>query len=251
MKIHIENKLYTCGDIHGNGDALSWKVQYHNLKDCTLILLGDVGIFRYRDYKHYKFLDETCRQLNITIYALRGNHDNPGFFNDRQNPIISRFWSKFTNIKPLSDFDVLVYQNKHILILPGAISRDRCTRKSWRSTHINVYDYYRGGDWWAKETIHPLIDVDVPIDAIMSHNGPRIDFDGNRVPDTFKEQDPHVESDLKEEQTKLYEALDKYKPSTWWFGHYHISFIYKLNNTMCRIMDIEEIDEFKFELCEE
>ena len=33
-----------------------------DIKDCTLILLGDIGIWRYRDYKHYISLDKIKRQ---------------------------------------------------------------------------------------------------------------------------------------------------------------------------------------------
>lgn len=247
MKIHIENKLYACGDIHGDTNELTWEIIKRDLKDCTIILLGDVGIFRYRDYKHYKYLDLACAERNITVYALRGNHDNPGFFNDLTNPIIKRFWEKFTNFKPLRDFDIINYKGYCILTLPGSISRDRCTRKSWHSTNINVYDYYRGGDWWAKEVIPPIPGTLPEFDIILSHNGPISCRGIITIPDSFKAQDEHIESDIAEEQKYLHSIHSKYKPKAWWFGHYHHEYTYKLDNTQFRILAISELIEFKLD----
>lgn len=245
MKIHIENKLYACGDIHGDTNELTYEIIKRDLKDCTIILLGDVGIFRYRDYKRYKYLDTTCSERNITVYALRGNHDNPGFFNDLTNPIIKRFWEKFTNFKPLKDLTILLTSNRNkILTLPGAISRDRCTRKNWRRTYVHEYDYYRGGDWWPKEIIPQLPEDLGEFDAILSHNGPIPCRGIITIPDSFKAQDEAVESDIAQEQKYLHNIQVKLKPKVWWFGHYHNQYDYESNNTKYRILAISELSEF-------
>lgn len=247
MKNHnIITKLYACGDIHGQAKDLIPILDSNDIKNCTLILLGDVGIFRYRDYKAYIRLDEFCSDKNIQLYALRGNHDNPGFYSDTKDPIVERFWNKFSNFNPLDDFDILHYQNKNILILPGAISTDRFYRKNYNREYINLKNYYRGGDWWPNEKIKEYSEGEFKIHAIMSHNGPRNALNMVSLPDTLKDIDPTLERDLKAEQAYLHNLLIKLNPEQWWFGHYHVSETYKIKNTFCRILNINEIKEFKY-----
>ena len=81
MFIEITGDTYGVGDIHGDTAVLQLLIKCHELNNCTLILLGDIGIWRYRDYKHYMAIDALAAERNITIYAFRGNHDNPAFFN--------------------------------------------------------------------------------------------------------------------------------------------------------------------------
>ena len=153
MFIEITGDTYGVGDIHGDTAVLQLLIKCHELNNCTLILLGDIGIWRYRDYKHYMALDALAAERNITIYAFRGNHDNPAFFNidDKSSPIASRFWNKFTNFKYIPDLSVVTINGKRGIVIGGGLSIDRCFRHTFQSSYRSYSNLYKKNDWWVNE----------------------------------------------------------------------------------------------------
>lgn len=233
----ITGKIYAAGDIHGMPAILEYNVQ--NMKNCTVILLGDVGIFRYRDYKRFLELDSICKNNCIKILALRGNHDNPEFFNpNTTNEISIRFRNKFTNIEFI-DYSIIDSDYGTIMLYPGAISRDRITRKSYFIGDTSRISLYKGGDWWCNEE-YKYIPTE-HVDIILSHNGPLLEGMYPESIDYFSKHDETLKEDIDNEQKKLYTILDSVKPSKWVFGHYHQNIEYMIKNTNCRCVDIDNI----------
>lgn len=155
MKVNITNDCYAVGDIHGQTSLLTDVLSYYDIKNCTLILLGDIGIWRYRDYKAYRPLDEFAAERNIMIYAFRGNHDNPAFFSDSptKSTLVTRFWNKFTNFKVLPDLSILDINGHTGIVIGGGVSIDRTIRRSFQSLHRNNGNLYKNNDWWANEIL--------------------------------------------------------------------------------------------------
>ena len=242
MKIQIKGDVYGVGDIHGDTSILCLLLKVEDIKDCTLILLGDIGIWRYRDYKHYISLDEICKERNIITYAFRGNHDNPAFFYnvEQQSPIARRFWSKFTNFKVLPDLTELDINGASGIVIGGGVSIDRCCRRSFQSSYRRYGNLYKLNDWWEDEEVPMTNNITKRFDFILSHTGPR----PVKVPPLTKDNcsffamDPTLQDAINGENTRLEEIQKQFNPVKWWFGHYHINDAFNFFNTRCYAVDI-------------
>ena len=82
-----ERNLYIVGDIHGK--FLTFEKSMGDKKDSDFILAGDVGLGFHSKEIYEDWMSEWNEQLKKdgnTVYFLRGNHDDPSFWNnDRIN----------------------------------------------------------------------------------------------------------------------------------------------------------------------
>lgn len=245
MKITIVGDTYVVGDIHGETDPLMFFINEYELKNCTLILLGDIGIWRYRDYKHYLKLDKFSHERNITIYAFRGNHDNPAFFYNpgERSPIATRFWEKFTNFKVIPDLTVLDVNGAKGIVIGGGVSIDRCVRRTWQKSVRYYGSLYRQNDWWEDETVPETKGINDSFDFILSHTGPRPTKVGilNATNCSFFKYDFSLKDDINKENQRIEEIQKQFNPKKWWFGHYHINDSFDFFNTRCYAIDINFI----------
>ena len=81
----IKNKIYFTGDIHGEFMPLVFVLtKRYNLSDCSVIVCGDIGMGFYK-FNYYidtfKTMNKKLAKKNIQLYLIRGNHDNPDYFN--------------------------------------------------------------------------------------------------------------------------------------------------------------------------
>ena len=241
MKINITGDCYVVGDIHGDAPVLADVLSIYDIKNCTLILLGDIGIWRYRDYKRYMILDEAAKERNIIIYALRGNHDNPAFFSlDDSSPILKRFWDKFTNFKPLPDFTILNVNNNNGIAIGGGLSIDRCLRRSYIRKRGRIAKFYSNDDWWVGEAIKDASDITEKVDFILSHVGPRPTKVGplNENTCSFFKLDPDLGEAIKKEECQIDKLYEQFHPKKWWFGHFHINDAFDYKDSRCYAVDI-------------
>src|ERR1044072_2364430 len=126
----MNKELYFIGDTHGLGPIFKI-IDKHNLKDCNIIHVGDVGLgFQEitRDIKNLGILDEMCIANDIMLYCIRGNHDNPIFWDRSKGLNLPRLH----NVDLVEDYKVLTINGKNILCIGGAISIDRQVRKNDR-----------------------------------------------------------------------------------------------------------------------
>lgn len=241
MKIIIQNDAYVIGDIHGDTSAIEYLLSTYNLQNITLIFLGDIGIFRYRDYKRYLNFDKFCSERKIMAYAFRGNHDNPGFFYNKESssPIAKRFWDKFTNFKPLPDFSEIEINNKRGIVLGGGISIDRSIRRSYCKSYTSK-SLYAGNDWWKDENIPNIDEINEKYDFILTHSGPRPAKLAPLTKDncSFFSLDPTLQDEINKETTIIEQIHKQFQPKKWWFGHYHVNDDFDFNGTRCKAVDI-------------
>lgn len=116
------------GDIHGNFDFISWYVKAHKIKNTSIIQVGDFGIGFKKpngetDPSEELKLDKLNRVLdkfNVNLFAIRGNHDNPAYFDGS--------YKNYDRINLMPDYSVLKIENKNHLFVGGAISIDRIYR---------------------------------------------------------------------------------------------------------------------------
>lgn len=240
-QVEIKGDCYVVGDIHREANALALALSMYDISNCTIILLGDIGIWRYRDYKAYKKLDDCAKERNIIIYAFRGNHDNPAFFRDFDNrsPVVTRFWNKFSNFKVLPDLTEVIINDMKGIIIGGGVSIDRCCRHSYLSSYRRG-GVYNSNDWWEDETVPSTDNIDKEYDFILSHTGPRPLKIAplNESNCSFFKRDASLKYDIDIENNRLIEIAKQFKPKKWWFGHYHINDSFDFDNIRCYAVDI-------------
>jgi len=230
--------LVILGDIHANFEYIQNMItNYHKLKNTNIIQLGDFGI-GFKNKKYYdKILNEFSDKLkenNNIMYVLRGNHDDPEYFNGNYN---------FSNLKFIKDCSIIDINGYKTLFLGGAHSIDRVYRMDLLRENKIV--------WWSNEN---LCSCDIGniqhIDIIVSHTGPKLALEELKNDNLKKwfEYDPHLEQDLINEQLKLsrifYQLKDK-GLKHWFFGHFHGNLsinknVQNIENVKIKFCDINE-----------
>lgn len=242
MKINITGDVYGVGDIHGDTSILCVIIDSYDIKDCTLILLGDIGIWRYRDYKHYINFDNACRERNIICYAFRGNHDNPAFFvkSEDQAQLAKRFWEKFTNFKVIPDLTNIIINGASGIVIGGGASIDRCIRRSFQDPYRRNSNLYKQNDWWVDEVLPDTRHINETFDFILSHTGPRplkvAPISESNC--SFFRVDDGLKDYIAQENKRLEEIYHQFKPKKWWFGHFHINDSFEFFDAKCTAVDI-------------
>jgi len=222
--------MYLLGDIHGDFNTISYFAQKNVEKEpTTLIQVGDFGAGFHKDFTdHMEHLNTILNEFNVTLYAIRGNHDDPKFFDGTYN------WS---NIKLLPDYTVTVIEGKRILFIGGATSIDRLQRIPERS-------------WWEGEIFN--LDVDKlslyeGIDIVVTHTAPKFAYPigFNHLVMSFAAYDPTLLEDLTNERQALaiaYETLkEKNKIKKWFYGHFHTTEKTEHEDTIFHVLGINYI----------
>lgn len=198
------------GDIHGDFQYIVNFCQKNELKEpLTLIQVGDFGAGFSSDFIiDMEYLNDILSEYNVTLYTIRGNHDDPHYFNGEYE------WS---NIKLLKDYTVLVLEGKRILFVGGAISIDRLQRTENRS-------------WWRDEEF--VFDAErlteyEGIDIVVTHNAPWFAYPSNfnSLVMSFAAYDLTLLDDLTRERGSLTEMFNILKEKNnikhWFYGHFH------------------------------
>ena len=122
--------IVVSGDIHGDYVKLVYKccVQYQ-MTDTLIVVAGDCGFgFSRPGYYEdiYMKLSGRLAKANNWIVFIRGNHDNPAYFDGQQ--VNYKRW------KAVPDYSVIKVCGHTILCIGGAISIDRVWRIFWVQT---------------------------------------------------------------------------------------------------------------------
>lgn len=233
--------LYFIGDIHNNVPELIDRIRKFNIKSSILIQLGDFGIgFPQVDYNLY---EETYYGLslfllkrNCIMYVIRGNHDNPRYFDGK--------FEYNDTLKFVKDYDILNIENHNILCIGGGISVDRTYRKK----------YNQG--WWKDE----IVDYDLKkveniknVDIVVSHSAPSFVYphlynDPNIVLRHWMDEDKDLWDDVVKERSYLenvYKKLTLFNTINYWFyGHFHQSNTQLIDKTNFKLLNIYEFYKF-------
>ena len=130
--------LVVCGDIHGEFNQLVHKlcVQYQ-MRDTTCIVAGDCG-FGFEKKEYYENIvrrnSKRMSEANNRIVFIRGNHDNPAYF-DGQTFAHKRFLA-------IPDYSIINVCNHVVLCVGGAISVDRSYRISAWEQNIRKHNRF-------------------------------------------------------------------------------------------------------------
>lgn len=249
MHIDFTRPVILCGDIHGCPGNIVSTIESYDLRDLDIIILGDVGIWRYRDHRgKFMIFDKALAERNINCYAMRGNHDNPIFFRQPgTHEEVDRFWNKFTNFKLLPDFTTISYKGKTGIAIGGGLSVDRSRRNSFYKRREPQFKFsYRNDDWWPDELAQIPDDLSsIHYDFILSHNGPCPPCLVHHAPiiNYYQKFDTTLVEDLKVEQDKYDNIANMFTPHKWFMGHYHIEYMFQYKNIDCYVLNEFEMKE--------
>lgn len=222
-------KIYFTGDIHGEFKMFMYTVlKRYEFKDCHIIVCGDIGLGFYKlNYYIDMFnkMNKAFKRANIDVYFVRGNHDDPSYFNDTPKEL-----KYFSRVHIVQDYTVLHINNHHILCVGGAVSTDK-------------YQRTKDVDWWEFEDILPYEKLDYKnIDVVVTHAAPLF------CNPSYKEL-PRLDFNLNEQAfnsrnrlAKMYfDLIENNKLQFWFYGHYHESYSCELSNN---INDFSEQDKY-------
>ena len=239
--------VVVCGDIHGDFHALAYKlcIQYQ-MTDTLLIVAGDCG-FGFDKPAYYEQVYNKdagrLRKANNWIVFVRGNHDNPAYFNEER--VTYKRW------RTVPDYSVISACGHNILCIGGAISIDRERRKKEQARRAPAQTGY----YWIDEA--PVFcpqDIDalqLPIDTIITHTAPSFcEKQDHAFLREWAEMDPTLLEDVSaERQTlgRIYEYLREkgFPIQNWIYGHFHESWTSFIDGIRFKMLDIMEFYEIR------
>ena len=243
------------GDIHGEFNLLLFKccVMY-GMTDTVIIVAGDCG-FGFEQQSYYENVYNRNRgrlsKSNNWILFVRGNHDNPAYFNDY--PIKHRRWMT------VPDYSVVRACGHEILCVGGAISVDRLYRMNHPDYHVPKKDKPLARNvYWANE--YPVFDVekldaigkDYAIDTIVTHTAPsfcELTSKGGLLAEMAIRDGDLIEH-VNYERQVMDKILDYLKSNNhplrhWFYGHFHKSWQAiddeGVQYDMLNIMEVKEL----------
>ena len=242
-------RILFLGDLHRNFNLLEHYVRLYDIKDAHIVQVGDFGVgfstFE-RELEILKNINKTLETNNVFVWAIRGNHDDPEYFeNDPFN---------LTNIKLVKDYSVLEIANRRILCIGGAVSVDRMVSKTQAqldgdNTRIIGQRWILGEEFKYDDSL--LVDLR-GIDTIVTHTVPDYCTPDNSMGfgpfvDHFIMEDPELKLDLLEERRNMTLAFQTVKMHNdivlHLYGHFHRSDELNIMGTKHRLLDVGELWE--------
>jgi len=232
--------LLFCGDIHTNLDVIPNYLKNMDLTNCAVFQVGDFGIGfdnEFKENKRMKYLNGRMKSLNSDLYVIRGNHDNPKYFDGNYN---------LSNLFLLKDYSEIDINGWNILGVGGAISVDRTERKGF-------WDKKKTHDYWENESL--VFDEDKLnkfrfVDIVVTHSAPNFCYPLSKGGiETWILKDKELSNDVLVERHQLslmYEILSKNnKIINWYSGHFHQNNISYNGNTKFTSIDINTLVEHR------
>lgn len=212
-KLYLKNYKYVCiqGDLHSDFNAVVHFLNTQDLDGCLIINVGDFNMFGKNEQ-----LDELNRYLGLReshIIVVRGNHDNPSFFNN------SKLYENMTFIE---DYTVVVANELNILCVGGAISIDRLRNR------LGI-DYFESEKFVLKDVEESRVDV------VITHTAPNLvwPFIQGELVANYALVDETLVSELNEERmlvNLLYEQVKNRGVKQWFYGHFHTDYVTYIGN---------------------
>jgi DNA repair exonuclease SbcCD nuclease subunit len=232
--------MHFLGDIHGDFYCIEKFCRKNGeKKKINLIQIGDFGAgFDFGVPGEFiikmDYLNSILAEYNITLYVLRGNHDDPQYFTGTYE----NYWS---NLKLMPDYSVLEIEGKRVLLVGGAISIDRLGRTE-------------GVSWWPDEVFvldEEKLKMIKNIDLVATHTSPKFchPTEFNNLVFSFAGYDPTLLSELTSEReliTRMYHILkENGNPmEKWFYGHFHAEKHKTYDDTQFNLLSINQYYEY-------
>lgn len=242
MKNYVVYKeKYLLGDIHGEWSVILnhlHRVSEFDLKEkdqVCYIQVGDFGMgyrAKEKEFAKLKILNEELTKHNSDLFIIRGNHDDPEWF---QADKYVEYKEQLTNIFFIPDYTVLNIDLENILFVGGAVSIDRNYNKMY------------GGKYWKDEVVKfdfELVKDLRDIDRMICHTCP--DFveplTFNNLVYRYAMNDDLLLGDLTTERVNMTnlvtEVMNNNKLKGFYYGHFHRNYRFYHNDCEFVCLDI-------------
>lgn len=202
-------------------------------KNSIIVQVGDLGMgftSNIIDEQKLKRINSKLKSKKQKLYAYRGNHDAPKFFNGDYI---------FSNLELLPDYSTKIINDKVCLFVGGAISIDRCVRIEGRS-------------YWKDEAVKLDATKIQKCDILFTHTCGTQQYPQilSNLVYGWAEQEKKFDlnsrllEELKEEKTKIDKIIELSKPKYLFYGHFHHSFCEMVDGIQCRLLNINEVYNF-------
>ena len=261
--MNVDNNIYefpdakgvvVSGDIHGDFEKLVYKccIQY-GMTDTLIIVAGDCGF----GFNRPGYYEDICIKLNSRlakannwIVFIRGNHDNPAYFDGQQ--VNHKRW------KAVPDYSVLKVCGHTILCVGGAISVDRTYRLSEmygmtvvieEDRRLEVAYYWPDEKPVYDEAKLEAIDKVCAIDTVITHTAPSFCEKQSRAEiQNWLIKDEDLLDDIKHERKVMDDIHSFLKENNhplqhWFIGHFHYSWNSEIDGVRYNILEIMELKE--------
>lgn len=218
------------GDIHGEFGVINRL----GISNCNVMQVGDFGLgFSKKDMQTMEYWNESWKSRDIHVYAIRGNHDNPMYWD-------GTYEGKWSNIHLVPDYTVLELEGESWLCIGGATSIDRVFRKQDR-------DYWKDEVFnYDEEKLHSVLKSCGYVDYVVTHTAPQFCYPihtGSLV-DSYCDRDAHLRLELQVERellTRAHNIICSYrKPEAWFYGHFHASVTEVIDGVKFKLLGVEE-----------
>lgn len=240
--ITIEKKfdyLFVLGDPHQEWVNLTKLLRKFDIKNAAIIGLGDFprGLgdktYNVKEEERLENFNRGLKLRNCSMWNIRGNHDNPSFFDGTHD---------YSNIFFIPDYTILELNEKRIFCLGGAISIDR-------KKNVKDIDWFEDeGIVIKKDELKNIIDIDIMITHTSPTNTPPLAF--NQIVDVFAENDPTLKEELAIERHLLRQFYDKIKKQNpklkeYYYGHFHYDSVFYEEDIKFIMVSIFNLIEIK------
>lgn len=255
------NSVVVCGDIHGDFNLLVNKVciQYQ-MKDTLVIVAGDCGFGFERKEYYENIVKRNAKRVNESnnwFLFIRGNHDNPAYFDGRA--------FRHKRLISIPDYSVVKANGHTILCIGGAISIDRQSRKDvWernqrkmhRYTHNSAADallfpnYYWQDEapFFNGEALSEITSL-YEVDTVVTHTAPSFcELQNKNNLLQWAMSDDGLLADVQKERETMDAIYETLKANCdtiehWYYGHFHQSWHSSIDGVLFKMLDIMELAE--------
>lgn len=222
------------GDIHGNLEHIVWEIcSRFSLTDTDVIFCGDFGVgFGSKEGMNilYKSIEPKLEKSRNKFWVLRGNHDDPDYFDGTHNYPLLVF---------LQDHVPVEINGWSIYPVGGGTSIDRSLRIPENLKYIKYGSQKRV--WWPGERIiKKFIGLPPKVDIVISHEAP-MDFDPILIKKDGLMMTGEIIDNIKVDRNYLGWLLRELHPKRWFHGHYHRSTSGDYLGCLYRGLAIDEI----------
>lgn len=236
----ILKHIIAVGDVHGKYPELGFRIrQRYKVRDSIICCAGDIGLgFEKKGYylSEFEKLNRICMRTNNIVFFVRGNHDDPEYFNGA----LAEDINIFSNIRLVADYELLETGVGNILFVGGATSIDRTCR------HKNISYWENEAAVYDPEKIDAITKS---VDIVITHTSPKFCEPKTKtgIMGWFQYDYKLVDDCTNERQTltDIHDHLIKngHTPKYWCNGHFHFSRREKIGNTTFVVCDELEFYE--------
>ena len=243
--------IVVSGDIHGNFTQLVFKACVSKrLTDTLIIVAGDCGFgFQKPGYfeNQYMRCSTKLAKYNNWIVFVRGNHDNPAYFDGEQ--VNYEWW------KAIPDYSILKACGHTILCVGGAVTLERTWRESSKYHHFRPVNPLQPDLYWPEE--NPVYDeakLDsiseiCKIDTVVTHTAPSFcEPKTKRNLADWTAEDPLLPADVAKERQVMDDLHNwliahNHLLKQWFYGHFHQPWHSEIDGIKYNMLDCLELRE--------